>query len=78
MCGLAEYKPFFSQNFLSCPSYCLPYNSYGVGSENLALQNPLIEIFLYSHHLPARYCSGIVRIGLSLHLTSEEKEFNDF
>ena len=28
-------EPFFSQDLISNSPYCLPYNSYDVGSENL-------------------------------------------
>ena len=45
-------------------SYCLPYNSYDVGLENLVLDqllmmNPLVYIFLYFHLLSAWYCCNI-------------------
>ena len=45
-------------------SYCLPYNYYDVGLENLVLDkllmmNPLVYIFLYFHLLSAWYCCNI-------------------
>ena len=45
--------------------YCQSYNSNNVNSENYfsigSTNYPQIDIFLYSHHLPARYCIDIVR-----------------
>ena len=50
--------PFHSQDIFGNSPYCVPYNSgdvsyekFGIGSIN----NPLIDIFLYSHQLSAWY-----------------------
>ena len=47
----------------------LLYNFYDVSSENLELRlinNSLIYIFLYSHHLSAWFCIDIVRRNITL------------
>ena len=33
--------------------YCLPYNFYDVRFENLVLDQLIIDMYLYSHHLSA-------------------------
>ena len=58
------FKPFDSQDLISNSPYCLPNNSFDVSSEKLGIGsaiNPLIDIFLHSHHLSAWYCTDIVR-----------------
>ena len=49
------------KNSLNCP----PYNTYEVALEKLVLDqhlfSPLIDIFLYSRHLPDSYC--IILVG---------------
>ena len=43
--------------------YCLSNNSWVVSSENLVLdqlENPLIDIFVYSYHLSAWFCIDFV------------------
>ena len=57
-------SPFHSQDLISNSPYDLPYNSYDVRLENLVLttcNNPLIDIFLYSHHLSASLSINNVR-----------------
>ena len=52
----ASSKPFDSQDLISNSPYCLPNNSFDVSSEKLGIGsaiNPLIDIFLHSHHLSA-------------------------
>ena len=44
--------------------YCLSNNSWVVSSENLVLdqlENPLIDIFVYSYHLSAWFCIDFVK-----------------
>ena len=58
------FQPFDSQDLISNSPYCLPNNSFDVSSEKLGIGsaiNPLIDIFLHSHHLSAWYCTDIVR-----------------
>ena len=50
----------FQDLISNSPDY-LPYNSYDFSSENLVLDQLIIDILLYSHHLPAWYCIDIVR-----------------
>ena len=50
------FQPFYSQDLISNSPYCLPNNSFDVSSEKLDIgstYNPLIDIFLYSHHFSA-------------------------
>ena len=57
------FQPFDSQDLISNSPYCLPNNSFDVSSEKLDIgstYNPLIDIFLYSHHFSAWYCTDIV------------------
>ena len=57
------FQPFDSQDLISNSPYCLPNNSFDVSSEKLDMgstYNPLIDIFLYSHHFSAWYCTDIV------------------
>ena len=52
----------FNPKISSHSPYCLPYNSWDVSAENLVfITNPLIDIFLNSHHLSGWYCIDIVR-----------------
>ena len=39
-------EPIHSQDFISNSPYCLPYNSYSVGPDNLVLDQLIIHQFI--------------------------------
>lgn len=56
---------FHFKDVISNSPFFLSYNSYCASSKNSILDQlitPLIDIFLYSRHLSARYCINIVKI----------------
>ena len=64
----------FNPKISSHSPYCLPYNSWDVSAENLVfITNPLIDIFLNSHHLSGWYCIDIVRRGSVLVTCGSER-----
>ena len=60
----ADFSPFHSQDLIfNSPLCLLYYNTYGDGSENLALDQlitTLLIFFIYSHYLSAWYWSDYV------------------
>ena len=57
-------SPFHSQDLINNTLYCLLYSSYDISLDREfgggSVNNLLIDIFLYSHHLSTRYCIDIV------------------
>ena len=64
-------EPFLFQISLVILLTACHKNSYDISSENTELDQiifPPVEIFLYSHHLSAWYCSDIVCLGQGFEL----------